>query len=75
MASVFIPPKTIHKMTKLGISESQVMDVFNSGEHGKFPSGKFNATKKYSGSEIGICYFRDETGRYVLYGPWTRKRR
>lgn len=76
MSSVFIPPVTIRKMAKQGISESQVMDVFNNGEQVKLSSGMMWVSKKYSGYEVGISYRRDSrTGQYVITSAKKRERR
>lgn len=76
MSSPFIPPKTINRMSSLGINESQVLDVFNHGEYKTLSSGLKVAIKKYIGYEIGVGYTqRPNNGEYVITAVWKRKRR
>lgn len=76
MAAPFFPPKTISKMKNLGISESSVLDVFNTGEAKTLPSGMKAMVKKYNGYEIGVGYTSDSnTGEYVVVAVWKRERR
>jgi hypothetical protein len=71
----FIPPKTVQKIINLGLSEKDVMDVWQSGENFKFPSGIDAMKKKYKGwGEIGLTYTRRHNGEYVIMGVWSRKR-
>ena len=71
----FIPAKTIKKMANLGLSESQVLDVFNNGESKILSSGAKAMIKKYSGYEIGLLYTQGRTGGHVITTVWKRDRR
>lgn len=74
--SPFIPPPTIEKMRRLGISEAQVMDVFYNGEYKKTSKGIPMAIRKYNGYEIGFFYDRrSNTGEYIITAVWKRDRR
>ena len=67
--------KALEKMTKLSLSESLVMDVFNTGETEASKIGGWNAVKKFSGQEIGVYFIRDERGVYKIVSVWKRERR
>jgi len=71
----FIPPKTIRKMASLGLSESQVLEVYKNGEYKVLGSGANAMIKKYSGYEIGLLYTQGKTGEYVITTVWKRDRR
>lgn len=73
--NVFIPTKTLRKSAKLGLSESQIMDVFNSGEEFTMKNGSKAMKRKYSGYEIGLVYVRRSNGEYVITAVWKRDRR
>lgn len=74
--SPYIPPATVEKMKKEGISESEVLDVFNNGESGKSNSGSLMMVKKYTGYIIGLYYKRkSNTGDYVILTVWKHPRR
>lgn len=76
MATPFIPSKTIAKMKALGVSETYVLDAFNSGEPKTLPSGMKAVVKKYNGYEIGVGYTtRTNTGEYIIVAVWKRERR
>ncbi|MCH7952209.1 hypothetical protein IH980_05735 [Patescibacteria group bacterium] len=63
-------------MAKRGLSEAQVLDAFNTGEHSISSAGAQMAAKKFSGYEIGLYYVRDgRTGKYVVTAAWKRERR
>ncbi len=63
-------------MTKLGIFEKDIYDVWSNGEHFKLQSGVDCMKKKYEGwGEIGLSYTRRYNGEYVVTGVWTRDRR
>jgi hypothetical protein len=71
----FIPPKTIQKIISLGLSEKDVLDVWQTGESFKLPSGADAMKKKYeSWGEIGLTYTRRYNGEYVIISVWSRKR-
>lgn len=60
-------------MTKLGLSEFSVLDVFHKGRYLK---GRDGMVKKYTGYEIGLFYARDKnTGDYIITYVWKRERR
>lgn len=72
------PPATIEKMKKLGLSEFDVLDVYEHGEHSKTSDGMDRMVKKYSfyGYEIGLMYKPDTyRGGYVIVTVWKRERR
>ena len=63
-------------MRAWGLSESDILDVFNHGEYKIASNGAQMAIKKYSGYEIGLFYTRNEnTGEYVITAVWKRDRR
>lgn len=67
----FFPPKTLKLMGGLGLSESDVLDVFDHGEK----SGN-GLVRKYSGYEIGLFYATDKiTGQPIITYVWKRERR
>jgi hypothetical protein len=71
----FIPPKVVTKIKSLGISEKDVLDVWNDGESFKLPSGMAAMKKKYVGwGEIGLSYNRRFNGEYILTSVWVRDR-
>lgn len=75
MASPHFPKKTLDKMIKAGIKESDVLDTYNSGEHTKTSTGSHMVVKRYqtSGYEIGLFYTLDNfSGRYVITHIWKR---
>lgn len=71
----YIPAKTIRKMARLGVSEAQVLDVFNNGESKILSSGAKAMIKKFSGYEVGLLYVRGKTGEYLITTVWKRERR
>lgn len=76
MLSPYIPPATVKKIIDLGISEADVMDVFNNGKYGQTNSGAKIAVKKYNGYEIGLMYVQNSNnGAYVITTVWKRDRR
>ena len=75
MSSPYIPPSVIKKMYEKGISESEVLDVFNNGEYKITSKGIPMAVKKYSGYDIGFFYSRNSnTGEYIITAIWKRPR-
>lgn len=71
----FIPPKVIEKMSRIGVSEADVYDVWFNGEHFQLPSGMDAMKKKYSGwGELGLTYTRRFNGEYMLTSVWKRPR-
>lgn len=73
MRKLFFPKKIIQKMREIGVSESQINDVFYNGEDIK---GKNGRHRKYNGYEIGYFYVRDfKTEEYRLTAVWKRERR
>lgn len=63
-------------MADFGLSESQVVDAFNSGTVEAWSNrAGFNAVKKYLNYEIGVAYFRDNRGIYKITSVWKRDRR
>lgn len=75
MASLYFPAKTIQKMSSLGISESDVYDVYNHGEYGKMSDGSPYSRKKYNGYEIGCMYVTNARKEIVIIAVWKRDRR
>lgn len=75
MTLPFFPPKTIAKMRELGLSESQVLDVFNNGVYKTSDNGSKMALKKFNGYEIGCFYDQNgRTGEYIITAVWKRDR-
>lgn len=50
----FIPTKTIQKMKNLGVSESEVLDVFSHGEFGETTGGVLYASKNTLVMKLGF---------------------
>ncbi len=76
MASAHFPKKTLDKMRSLGISESDVLDVFNNGEYSALSTGSYMMTKRYPsyGYEMGLYYVVDNfSGRNTITHVWKRK--
>lgn len=74
MASPVFTNSVIKKMASLGLSESQVTDVFNKGDVEKWKD--YNVSiKKYSGYELRVFWKRDPQGRYVIISVNKRARR
>ncbi len=68
----FFPQATLRKMSKLGLSERTILDVFNTGE---VIRGKQGMVKKYNGYEVGLFYeISNRTGEYVFYAVWKKDR-
>lgn len=75
MTSPFLPKKTLDKMKKEGITESDVLDTFHSGEHSSLSGGSHMMVKRYPsyGYEIGLYYASDNfSGRPVVTHVWKR---
>ncbi len=68
MAKAYIPPKTAHLISSLGLSEATVFDVFNHGEQRK---GTTKMIKKYSGYTIQVTYIQSQSGEYII--TWVSK--
>ena len=67
-------------MSQLGLSETQILDTFNTGAYEewsiKLTDAKgYNSVKKYSGYEIGVAYIQDKNGVYKITSVWKRERR
>jgi len=76
MGNVIFTNKALTKMKDLGLSESYVLDTFNSGAIEKWSvGGGNNSIKKYNGYEIGVAWIRDEKGSYVITSVWKRVNR
>lgn len=76
MAIPHFPKGTLEKMRNKGISESEALDVFNSGEYHSASSGSHMMEKRYasSGYVIGLYYILDNvTGRPVITAVWKRR--
>lgn len=76
MAAPHFPKATLDKMRKRGISESDILDTFNSGEYHHNSKGFHTMEKRYesSGYLIGLYYVLDNsTGRPVITAVWKRK--
>ena len=68
--------RALSKMKQWQLSESQVLDAYNSGDVEKSKFGGWNAIKKYQGYEIGVYYVKDgQTGQYKIVSVWKRNRR
>jgi hypothetical protein len=77
MVSLFFPNKTLDKMAKIGIKESDIYDVFNGGEDGLTSDSTRVVVKKYNGYEIG-CFYAKTTKvsfDYIIIAVWKRDRR
>ena len=61
-------------MSAKDVSESEVHDVFNNGEHVNFLTSK-GLKRRYEsyGYEVGITYAVMDTGQYMITGVWKRK--
>ena len=73
MASPHFPNKTLNKMKNLSISQNDVLDTFNSGEHFSTATGSHMMVKRYQsfGYEIGLYYVLDNfSGRPVITHVW-----
>lgn len=65
--------KTREKMRTLGLSESQVLDVFQNGVYGRSDNGTRTAIKNVRGVEIGIYYEEDpRTRQYIITSVWMK---
>ena len=65
----------LRKMRQFRLSESTVLNAFNSGVVEKKPGGVSNSIKKYQGYEIGVMWKQDQRGAYVILSVWSRNRR
>lgn len=67
MVDVIFTNKALRKMSEWTLSEEQVLDAFNNGVQEKWTTGNgYNSVRKYNGYEIGVAYFRDPQGKYVI---------
>lgn len=75
MSAPFIPNSTYRKMESKGVSEREVYDVWNNGEHVNFLAGLKGLKRRYEsyGFEVGITYAMMETGQNIITGVWKRK--
>ncbi|MFA6518854.1 MAG: hypothetical protein WCV93_04385 [Candidatus Shapirobacteria bacterium] len=76
MSTLFFPPKVLEKMRNLRVSEAEIYEVFNKGEHGVTPDSKV-AVRKYNGYEIGLFYAKTTkvSFDYIVIAVWKRERR
>lgn len=77
MADYFIPSRVFRQMDEAGVSERDVDDVFNNGEHLELSGGLHLMKKKYEGwGELWLTYTRDQrNGQYVITKIGKRARR
>lgn len=76
MSNTVFTNKALSKMKDFGLSESQVLDVFNTGSLERWTTGSgHNSIKKYNGYEIGVAWLQDEKGNYILTSVWKRDNR
>ncbi len=76
MTNTIFTNKALSKMKDVGLSESLVLDAFNSGIVEKWSTGGgYNSVKKYNGYEIGVAWLRDEKGAYIITSVWKRDNR
>lgn len=76
MTNIIFTNKALSKMASIGLSEGQVLDVYNKGTVEKWSNGAgYNSVRKYNGYEIGIAYTRDQEGKYIITSVWTRENR
>ncbi len=76
MATLYFPKKTREGMVRKGISESDIEDVYASGEyHQAGDSHMMLKRYKSQGFEIGLYYIPDDriSGRNVVIATWKRK--
>ncbi|MBI5045078.1 MAG: hypothetical protein HZC02_04065 [Candidatus Levybacteria bacterium] len=60
-------------MRSLGLSESQVIDVFNNGIYVTEATGNKTAIKKIGSCEIGCQYdLNMRTGQYLITDVWKK---
>lgn len=64
----------IEKIKTLGLSEDQVLDVFNKGDVEEWKEYKVSV-KKYLGYEICVFWIRNEDGKYSIVSVSKRGRR
>lgn len=75
MAQPIFTNKALYQMKQLGLSESSVLNAYNSGTYEK---GTYSdlAIKKYPGSEVGVAYIKDKlSGNYIITNVWARNNR
>lgn len=76
MATPYFPKGTLDKMRSKGISESEALDVFNTGEYCSTSTGSHMMEKRYTstGYSIGLYYVLDNsTSRPVITAVWKRR--
>lgn len=74
MSSPVFTNKIINKMANFGLSEAQVLEVFNKGEVEKW-KGLSVSVKKYSGYELRVFWKQAPDGKFILLSVNKRKRR
>jgi hypothetical protein len=74
MTAPFIPNSTYKKMEYQGVSEREVIDVWNNGEYVTFGSGGKGLKRRYEsqGFEVGISYATMNSGQQMVTGVWKR---
>jgi hypothetical protein len=76
MNNIIFTNKALSKMKDLGLSESYVLDAFNSGTVEKWSTGGgHNSVKKYTDYEIGVAWTTDPQGKYIITSVWKRNNR
>ncbi len=78
-SSPYFPPSTLKKMSYLGLTEGDVLDVYYYGERKPLSDGSGSMMiKKYPsyGIEVGLIYTRDSRtyDGYVITAVWKRQR-
>jgi len=68
MAQPFIPPKTAGLIRSLGITESRVLDVYNTGIKRE---GEDKIYKKYPSNTIQVSYIKGDSGEFII--TWVSK--
>lgn len=76
MSNIIFTNKALSKMSSFGLSETTILDAYNNGVVEKWTNGVgFNSVKKYNGYEIGVSYFQNEKGIYMITSVWKRSKR
>ncbi len=75
-STLFLPQKTINRMYELGITEDEIYEVYNFGDHNKTTTGSMMAVKTFTAGryEIGFFYVEDSLSRskYAVTGVWKK---
>lgn len=62
-------------MRQLGVSESQIVDVFNNGDYGTSENGSKMAVKRINSFELGCFYEHDmKADQFTITGVWKKDR-